>query len=258
MIPYFAWHTIQLGPLTIQVWGLCVALAIFLAIWVGEREAVRRGLNSDRFLELCLWILVSAFVMARLFHVFAYHPDYYLANPLSILKIWEGGLSSFGGFIGAFLGAFYYLRRRQLSFWQYAEPAAYALPLGYGCGRIGCFLIHDHPGTLSHSFLAVQYPDGSRLDHGLLLSILGLTIFGLFALLRHYYPNQRAPFFLPLFLILYGLSRFILDFYRAWDLVGSDTRYLGLTPAQYGCVVFVLTGALIFKFLRSKTSYQFL
>jgi phosphatidylglycerol:prolipoprotein diacylglycerol transferase len=253
MIPYFSWHAIHLGPLTLQVWGLFVALGIVVAAWVGSREAARRGLDADRFLELAMWCLVPAFLLARVFHVALYSPETYTVDPIRILKVWEGGLSSFGGFLGAFLGAVYFLRRHKLSFLAYAEPAAYALPLGYGCGRIGCFLIHDHPGTLSHSLLAVRYPDGARLDHGLLLSLLGFSLFGVFFLLRKK-GRGYATFFLPSFLACYGVVRFALDFFRATDLAGSDVRYAGLTPAQYGCIAFIAIGVGLVVWQRRRSS----
>jgi phosphatidylglycerol:prolipoprotein diacylglycerol transferase len=255
MVPYFTWSQIHLGPVTLQVWGLFVAAGILLAAWVGRREAVRRGLDGDRFLDLAMWLLVPAFVVARLAHVFAYAPDAYLGDPVRIFKVWEGGLSSFGGFVGAGLGLLAYWRRHRAalagSAAGYMEAAAYALPLGYGCGRIGCFLIHDHPGTLSDSLFAVQYPGGARLDHGLLLSLLGFAIFGVFLLLRKRVRGEGLVF-LPLFLLLYGAVRFVLDLFRASDLVGSDARYLGLTPAQYGCVAFVAVGAALFAWQRRR------
>jgi phosphatidylglycerol:prolipoprotein diacylglycerol transferase len=205
-------------------------------------------LSADLFFDLCAVIMLAAFVGARLFHVFAYAPGEYLADPLKILRIWEGGLSSIGGFIGAGIGAALFIRAKKMPWRAYTDVCALVLPLGYGCGRVGCFLIHDHPGTLSNSPLAVQYPGGARLDHGLLLAILGLSLFAAFWALNRRWklPANGAKGFLPLFMVSYGSIRFVLDFFRATDLTISDVRYLGLTPAQYACLAMIAGGVWIF------------
>jgi phosphatidylglycerol:prolipoprotein diacylglycerol transferase len=253
MIPYFSWVTIAIGPIHLYVWGLFAALGVGLGTWVAVRQARRAGLNGGVMADIVLWVIVGAFMMARLVHIFAYAPEVYLADPLKMLRVWEGGLSSFGGFLGGMVAAFGYMKWKGLSFLPYAECVAYALPLGYGCGRIGCFLIHDHPGTLSQSFLAVQFPDGARLDHGLLLAIFSFAMFVGFLLWRKFRGLGGSDVvFLPTFLVVYGVMRFVLDFFRASDLVGSDVRYWLFTPAQYGCVVFVFLGVGIYIFMRNR------
>lgn len=252
MIPHFKYTVIRLGVIHIQVWGLFVAMGIILALAVGLREARRRGLDQGVLTDFTTWLLIPALIFARLFHAFAYEPADFLGDPFKLFRLWEGGMSSFGGFFGAAIGAWLFVKLRKVPFAPYADVAAYVLPLGYGCGRIGCFLIHDHPGTLSNSLLAVEYPGGPRLDHGLLLSMLGFGIFVFFWLLKRGKPHPVEKGFLPLFMIIYGVARFFLDFWRAWDLPGSDIRYFGLTPAQYGSLLFVVAGtALYIRYRKS-------
>lgn len=251
MIPYLHITSIQLGPVHIQVWGFFVALGILTAILVGTREAVRRGLDKDTFIDLAGWILIPAFVGGRLFHVFVYDFAPYLADPWSILRVWEGGMSSFGGFIGAGVGVWLFVRMKRIPFFPYAEVASFVLPLGFGIGRIGCFFINDHPGTLTDSFLAVDYPGGARFDHGILLSLLGFGIFGLFLLLRSRTLKTGAVVFFPAYLVLYGLVRLPLDSFRAWDILLSDARYFSFTPAQYGSMIMVVVGVILLMRLRT-------
>ena len=246
MIPYFRLTSFVIGPLTLQVWGFFVALGIFVATFLGYREAKQRGFDGDIFIDFATWILIFAMIGGRLFHVFVYNPSFYLANPSQILRIWEGGMSSFGGFIGALIGALLFVMMKKVSFWRYAD-----------IGRIGCFLIHDHPGTLSHSLFAVRYPDGNRFDHGFLLSLLGFAIFSFFWFVNRRHTARHEKGFLPLFMVCYGTVRFFLDFYRAWDLTGSDVRYFLLTPGQYGSIFFVIFGIiLLYKFSDQKYSNE--
>lgn len=243
MIPYFQFTVIPIGPLHIQVWGLFVATGIVTAVLVGRRFAGKRGLDRDAFLDFASWTIVCALVGARLFHAFAYEPAAFIADPAKLIRIWEGGMSSFGGFIGAAVGAIAFSRIRRIAFRAYAEPACFAFPLGYGIGRIGCFLIHDHPGTLSHSLLAVRYPDGARLDHGLLLSLTGFAIFLGFLVAQRRFPKAIEGRFLPFLMVSYGAVRFMLDFFRAADVPSADVRYFGLTPGHYGSIALVIAGA---------------
>lgn len=245
MIPFFRYTSVPFGPVHIQVWGTFVALGICLAVWVGRRESVRRGLDREKFTDFASWAILGALVGARLIHVLFYEPSAYLGDPLRVLRIWEGGMSMLGGLLGGALGAAWFARRHVTGFFRHADVAAFALPLGYGCGRIGCFLIHDHPGTLLNSWLAVLYPDGARLDHGLLLALAGFALAVAFAVMRRIRPDWWG--YLPAFMVSYGLIRFTLDFWRATDLAISDARYAGLTPAQYGGIALIVSGAWLWR-----------
>lgn len=240
MIPFFRYTTIPLGPLHIQVWGLLVVIGICAALYVGCGEARRRKLLTDVFLDFATWALLGAFIGARLMYL-AYNPAL-LANPLAILKFWEGGESSIGGMVGSAIGAWLFARRRKIDFLEYADVAAFIFPLGYAIGRIGCFLIHDHPGMPSTLFFAVRYPDTPRLDLGLLHSLFGFALMAAFARARAIY-KPLGSFFLPRLMLIYGAVRFFMDFLRAWDAPYAETRYYGLTPAQYACIALVAVGA---------------
>src|SRR5207253_2681385 len=118
----------------------------------------------------------------------------------------------------------WFVRQKKIDLLAYADTFVWGIPWGCGVGRIGCFLIHDHPGTLSHTILAVKYPDGqARHDLGLDLSIAGFTIGIIFLALDR---KKRNPgFFTGAFLVLDSAVRLWLDFYRV-----TDVRYVYLTP----------------------------
>ncbi|HJV32744.1 MAG TPA: prolipoprotein diacylglyceryl transferase family protein, partial [Patescibacteria group bacterium] len=241
---YLEWKTFALGPLTLQVWGLFAALGVVLGTLFAVRQAKRTGLDAAKIESLAFWTVLLAFAGARVFHVLLYEPAYYFAYPLEILSVWKGGFSSFGGFFGALAAVFWKGRALGLPFLKTADVLAPAAALGLGCGRIGCFLIHDHPGTLAYGagkWLAVNYPDGARYDLGLLLGVLDFVLFGIFlALARKPRPDG---FHVAWILLAYAPFRFGLDFLRT-----VDARYLGLTPAQYGSVLLFFAG--LFVMLR--------
>lgn len=236
MIPYFSLTTFSLGPFSIHVWGIFVTLGFLFAGFMAARFAARRGDNPEIIWDLVLWMIVSGMVGGRLGHVLFYDPAYYVAHPLEIFEIWNGGLSVYGGFIlGAIVGV-WRLRRQHVDVWRYADIVAFGLPFGKWIGRIGCFLIHDHPGTATDFVLGVQYPDEvTRHDLGLYLSINGCIL----AMVMLWFSRKERPtgFYLAVFSIWYGTVRFGLDFLRA-----IDVRYLGLTPGQYFSIALFVFG----------------
>ncbi len=253
MIPFFQINAFQLGPVTIQVWGLLVALGLLLGLLFGARQVKKQFLSMEVFLDLGLYAMLGAFVGARLVHVAFYEPVYYAANPVDIFKVWQGGLSSLGGFMGglAAAGLFAWYRRfTRAEFARYADIGSLSLALGWGVGRLGCFLIHDHPGTFSHFALATRYPDGARHDLGLYESIVGFILFFVFWLLFKKLSQKGSGLVAVLLAGSYAVVRFGLDFLRATDLPMSDARYLYLTPAQWGMLA--LLAGLTAWFIYSK------
>lgn len=244
MIPYFQWTKFYIGPIPINVWGLMVAIGIVLGLWVAVRVAKQKGLDPQIMLDLGFWSVVAALVGARILYVLS-EIQTYRTNPIDVFKVWEGGMSISGGFIGAVIAALVFARIKKMPLLKYVEAALIGLPLGLGCGRIGCFLIHDHPGTPTSSFLGQEYADGIvRFNHGLLLSINGFVMALVFWILWKRNPNRKKGFFTIIFLAWYGVMRFVLDFFRAYDLPNSDARIAGLTWAQYIAVVMV-AGAVV-------------
>lgn len=244
MIPYFSYTTIPIGPLTLQVWGLFVAIGMLLgtsaAVWLARRRSLKEGVLWD----MSVWCFLGAFVGARLVHVLFYDLATYVADPMEILRVWHGGYSSVGGMMGGALVGIWFLRRAKVDVYAYADTAIFGLPVGLALGRLGCFLIHDHPGTASDFLLSIRYPDGvSRHDLGLYLSINAAFLFALFCVLAKRGAKQGT--YIVVFLLWYGISRFLLDFLRATEGGIVDARYAGLTPAQYISLGMILVGGLL-------------
>jgi len=250
MFPWFQYTVVYLGPIPIQVWGLFVALGMLLSVWIVWKRAKRLGENPEQIVDLAFWAIVGGLIGARLFHVVLYQPDFYFDNPVEIIKVWRGGLSSFGGLFGAAVG-FLWKARMGLSggfyrkLFKIADILAFAAVYGWMVGRLGCAMIHDHPGIACNCFLAVRWSDGTpRLDMAI-LEILAMTPLAIWFYLTR---RKRKPdgWFLNVLFIYYGALRFILDFFRATDLPGADARYFGLTPAQYFAILLVVLGGKFF------------
>lgn len=250
MFPYLHLTTFSLGPVTFQVWGTFVALGFIAAILCAWIYLKRRGLNREVIWDIGFAGLIGAVIGARLGHVFFYEWHYYAAHAAEIFYVWKPGYSFFGGLVGVFIGYLIVARIKKLDFLKYADALAFAAPLGLAIGRVGCFLINDHPGILTSSFLGVHYPFGNRFDLGLLESAAAAILFILFIILAR--KARPDGFFTGLFLLSYGAVRFGLDFLRIWDGPGAEARYAGLTPAQYFCIAIFVVGAALLIKLRAK------
>ncbi len=227
MIPWIESHTYQIGPLTLQTWGTFVGAAFFVATWIAVQRAHRLGLQAQVVWDMAVWICIAAMLGSRLFHVVLYNPGYYLQHPLEAVDPRLPGFAIMGGILCGAAAAWYVAKKKGLDVIAYADALAWGVPWGCGIGRIGCFLIHDHPGTLTSFVGGVKYPDGQvRHDLGLYLSVLGFGIGLLFLLLNR---KKRSPgFWIAAFFILDGVARFALDFLRI-----ADRRIFYLTPTQW-------------------------
>lgn len=251
MIPYLEVTTLSIGPIPIHVWGLFVALGVLAGTYAASWMAKKRGLNSAIIWDLSFWVMLAAIIGGRLFHVIVYEPAFYLANLGEVFAIWQGGMSVTGGLIGAAFVGWYYLRKKQVDVHAYADVVLFGLPIGLAIGRIGCFLIHDHPGTATDFILGVQYPDEIvRHDLGLYQSISNALLFVLMIVL--YKRKVSVGWFIIAFLGWYGVTRFFLDFLRATDGAIIDARYLGLTPAQYIAISMIIGGLYLVKRWKLK------
>ncbi|MBI2989658.1 MAG: prolipoprotein diacylglyceryl transferase [Candidatus Magasanikbacteria bacterium] len=267
MLPWFQYLSYGLGPLTIQVWGSFVALGMFLGLYIVHQRAKKKGLEPQILVDAGLWMIIGGLVGARIFHVLFYEPGLYISHPFEIIRIWHGGMSSYGSFFGAGLALFLFVKKRKLSkalIFQSIDIFAYGALFGWILGRVGCFMIHDHLGKPCNCFLAIQTPDGPRLEMAL-LEILGLIPLAVFFFVLRKKKKVQGWFAAVLF-AYYGILRFILDFFRASPAdanitssfyIPTDARYLGLTPAQYFSILsFAVAVYLLLKMRKQETSFK--
>ena len=240
MIPYFHLPGVSLGPFTLQAFGIFAALGVYTGAALAVRESRRHGLDPEPLSEWAVWGVASGVVFGHLVHLFLYHPEE-LHDWRRILAFWEG-LSSFGGLLGGVLAAVVFFHRRHIRIDDYADSWALGIAPGWGIARIGCFVIHDHPGVKTTFPLAVNFPpsamatlgfSGVRYDLGLFDALALFAFTAILYLLRS--KGLLRGRLMAVLALLYGTSRFLFDFLRASDVPYPDARYLGLTPAQYFC-----------------------
>jgi len=211
----------SIGPLTLRSYGLMVALGFALSIYLAWREAQREGVDSEKFLDMALWVVISGIIGARILYVVVSWQEF-VNNPLAIFKIWQGGLVFYGGFFMAVAAVFIYCRRYQLPLWRIMDICAPYTALGHALGRIGCFLNGCCYGR-PHETWGVVFPSLQdnipRLPTQLFESGINLILFVglLFLRRRQHFAGQ----ILWTYVFCYAVLRFILEFFRGDEIRGS-------------------------------------
>lgn len=232
----------EIGFIKVYSYGAALALAFFLGTLLAMREAPRVGIEQERILDLAILIGISALVGSRIAYII-FDLTYYLEVPMRIISR-EGGLSFHGGLIAAFLVSLWYVRRHKIPVGVTADLAAPYLALGYAITRIGCFMygccygkLSDLPWALPAAFVdqALRHPTQ------IYASLTNFIFFGLLLYFRDKKPFQGYLF--VLYVGLYGVYRFIIEFYRDSEV------FLGpVTLAQAVSLLMVLISVLLIKY----------
>ena len=209
---------IQLGPLAIRWYGLMYLIGFVAAWWLGRRRAAVPGavLKVEQIDDLIFYGALGVILGGRLGSMFFYNFDQVLADPLSIFRIWEGGMSFHGGLLGVIVAMAWWGRSIGVSFMPLMDFVAPIVPIGLGAGRIGNFVNGELWGKPTDLPWAVVVDGVPRHPSQLYEALLEGAV--LFALLWLFSRRPRPVMSVAgLFLLLYGLARFAVEFVRLPD-----------------------------------------
>ncbi|HBG22939.1 MAG TPA: prolipoprotein diacylglyceryl transferase [Peptococcaceae bacterium] len=234
----------QIGGLRIFSYGFFVAVGILVAtIWLVQ-QVKKEGKSPDVVIDTVLIGVIAGIIGARLFYIFLYEPEYYLANPLRILYTWEGGLAFYGGLLLGFVCILIYLFRVRIPILTFLDLAAPATALGYGIARFGCFMNGCCYGKVTTVPWGVVFPviDGATRHPTQLYSILSsFLIFIILLWIKRRGARFRGQLF-SLALILYGLSRSVIELFREnTQLSGGsmEASMAALSIAAFGGIIYL-------------------
>jgi len=210
---------LKFSYITIHTYGFFVAMGFLAGILLATSEAKRMGIDHEKIMDLCFYIMIAAIAGSRLFYVVINH-EIFLSNPLDIFKIWNGGLVFYGGFIVALLTAFIYLKIHKLPVWQTADIAALSLAIGHFLGRLGCFSAGccfgkecDLPWAVTFTHPETLAPVGIPLHPTQLYSSISNLIIFFFL----WFFRKRTKFDGQLFwmyVLIYGIVRSFIEIFR--------------------------------------------
>src|SRR3989338_239055 len=214
-------HTIDpvlvgLGPLEIRWYGLVYFLGFLGTMWwlTYLRKRSELSLTKDEIWDLGFYMLVGVLVGSRVFEVF-WEPEYYLSNFWNIFKIWEGGMSFHGGFVGIIIGTYLFCRKNKMKFLDLADKLTFPTMLALAFGRVANFVNGELWGTVTNASWCVNFRNtggGDVCRHPQQLYAFGyrllISVWLLFLSLK---SKFKAGFIFWNFMLLEGIGRFVVD-----------------------------------------------
>jgi phosphatidylglycerol:prolipoprotein diacylglycerol transferase len=225
--PQFDPVAIALGPLRIHWYGLTYLAAFGLFLWLASRRTrhpqfAEAGWTRRDVEDLLFWGVLGVILGGRLGYVLFYKPAHFLAHPLEIPMVWQGGMSFHGGMLGVIVALFLYAHSRRRHWLQVTDLVAPCVPLGLASGRLGNFINGELWGRAADPSLpwAMVFPQsGSAVPrHPSQLYQFALEGVLLFVLLW-WFASARRPLgqVSAAFLVGYGVLRFTAEYFREPD-----------------------------------------
>lgn len=196
--------------------------------------------------DMLFYGVLGVVLGGRLGHVLFYQPEYYLAHPLQILYVWEGGMSFHGGFIGVISAMWFYARRVGISWLTVMDFIAPLVPLGLGFGRLGNFINGELWGRPTDAPWGMVFPKVDDLArHPSQLFELALEGLALFALIWLFSSKPRPCGAVSgVFLLGYGVLRFLVEFTREPD---NGVLLLNLSLGQWYSLPMIVAGVWLLR-----------
>lgn len=224
--------------ITVYSYGLLVAIGFFAGMTYITKYSDNIPVKKDQMYDFLFYLIVVSIIGARLLYVLV-NIDSFIQHPLDIIKVWQGGLVFYGGFIAAVLYALLYCKYKKINIKRLADVFAPALALGHSFGRIGCLLSGCCYGKETHCFISVN----NRYPTQIFEAVGNLIIF--FILHKLYKKSHKDGHIFLLYLIFYSVLRYSIEFFRGDD---RGSFFLGLSPAQNISIVILLVAVvLLFK-----------
>jgi phosphatidylglycerol:prolipoprotein diacylglycerol transferase len=238
----------------VPVYGLCMATAMLLAVLLSWLRTRRMRENDDKLLTIALFAVVCGIIGAKLlFFAVTYTPAEFfeLIRENGISYLMQGGLVFYGGLIGGIIGAFIGSLCVREKLYHYSDPVVPTLPLAHAIGRLGCFFAGCCYGKVTDSWLGMEFPVGATgLEPGVKVIPTQLIESGfnllVFVFLIIFTLRRRKGYTtLFVYMIVYGVERFLLEFLRGDEIRGffgllSTSQWISLALIAIGIIGLIL------------------
>lgn len=248
------------GPLNVHWYGIIIASAVILALWLSIREGRRIGIPEDDFYDVLLWSLPIAVICARTYYV-VFQWAYYSQHPSEIIAIWNGGIAIYGALIGGLITILWFYHVRHLNPWQFLDVLAPSVILAQAIGRWGNFMNQEAYGVITTKayLMALHLPTwivnqmyiggAYRVPTYLYESVGDLLGFIILISLRHRHHCLKQGEVLCGYLGWYAVVRMIVEGMR------TDSLMLGqLRVSQWLSVIILVAVVIIVIYRRRQTT----
>lgn len=232
----------SIGPLPIRWYSIVYIAGFLLAYWLLRKYHERiKGMTPQKVEDFITWLMVGGIVGARLGHVIFYNLPYYVANPLKIIAVWEGGMSFHGGLVGAFIATWWFCKKYNVRFFQLADFLVAPFSLVLFFGRIANFINAELVGTVTDVSWCVNFPNQEGCRHPSQIYEAGKNLVNFLILWPLSFRNLKEGTVFWLFFILYGLGRIITNIWRQPE--SGEFVALGMSMGQWLSIPMILIGS---------------
>ena len=245
----------HVGPFTVRFYGIVYAVAFLFTYFYLLRAAKHnkiKGLKKEDVDWFIIFLIIGVIVGARSFEVFIYNWSYYAQHLSDVFKVWQGGLSFHGALVGSFLVVWLFCRKKKIDMFELLDYGIIPLTIFLFFGRIANFVNGELYGTITNVPWCVKFQGVEGCRHPVQLYEAGknLALFLILFFTSKYKKDRKPGYIFWLFVLLYGIFRFILNLWR------EDLRYLGLSTGQWFCVAMIILGGVMLYRLKKQKDYK--
>lgn len=244
----------RIGSFAIRWYGLLFALAFYAGYLVLTRIFKKEGISLEVLDKLTLYVFVGTVLGARLGHCLFYQPDYYLSNPIEILKIWEGGLASHGAGIGILIALWFFARNVKKPYFWIIDRMGIVVALGGSFIRLGNLMnseIIGKPSDVPWAFVLHRIDEIPRHPTQIYES---LSYFAIFALLMYLYyktnAKEKGGLMFGIFITTLFIVRFVIEYYKEVQVDFEESLFMNM--GQILSIPFIIIGIILIIFVLLK------
>lgn len=247
--------------LNIRWYSVLLLIAILIGFFLINLEGKKYNYPKDFLFNLVFWTIIVGFISARLYYVL-FNYKMYVNDPISIFKIWEGGLAIHGGLIGGFLTLAIYCKKYNTNILKVTDMATISLLIGQAIGRWGNFFNSEAHGSATTLFELKNYHIPNFIIEGMYIngtyyhptffyeSIWCLIGFFLLLIIRHY-KYLKVGELTCIYLMWYSFGRFFIESLRTDSLM-----FQGFKVAQLVSILLFIIGLAVLLFIKRKSKYE--
>lgn len=243
----------------IRWYALAYIVGIFLGAHIAKKAAQKLKIFDEKYIDLFInWIVIGIILGGRIGHVLFYDLEFFVNNPLEIIKVWNGGMSFHGGLIGVIISCILFCKKYPIKLLNLLDVLSLAAPIGLFFGRIANFVNGELYGKIWNSQFAFYFSDNLPRHPSQLYEAFseGIVLF-----IAEYFAYKKMPYrdgaLSGIFCVIYAISRIICEIFREPDtglnyIILSNT---GLTIGQFLSIPLFCIGVfLIYKAMYSDTN----
>lgn len=248
---------IRIGFFSVHLYSICLMIAVIVGYTIIVRESVKRGFDKDDISDLMFYAILFGIIGARIYYCL-FNLDYYLINPISIFKVWEGGLAIHGGIIAGYITILVYSRKKKYDLFSILDIIVIGLIVGQAIGRWGNFFNSEAHGPItSLSFLKKlclpkfiingMYIDGSYYIPTFLFESIWCFIGFIIMYFLKDKKYMKSGYLTSFYFIWYGIERLFVESLRTDSLM-----LFSFKVAQLVSILMIIIGVILFVLRRKK------